>query len=98
MKILAILITFALAFAGCSSSKPVPKAFTWESDTNRDGAQKKLHEAETQDPCSPTKLKTASDEQKKHCDPTKGMSDSLSPRPAPPPPKKKTSRMARSSS
>lgn len=98
MKQFAILIVFALTFAGCSSSKPAPKPFTWESDTNKADAQKKVQQAEAQDPCSATNLKTASDEQKKKCDPTKGMSDSLSPKPTPPPPKKKTSRVTPSKS
>ena len=98
MKQFAILIVCALAFAGCSSSKPAPKPFTWESDTNKADAQKKVQQAETQDPCSAANLKTASAEQKKKCDPTSGMSDSLSPKPSPPPPKKKTSRATPSKS
>ena len=63
MKQFAILIVCALAFAGCSSSKPAPKPFTWESDTNKSDAQKKVQQAETQDPCSAANLKTASAEQ-----------------------------------
>lgn len=98
MKQFAVLIVFAIAFAGCSSSKPAPKPFTWESDTSKTDAQKKAQQAEAQDPCSAANLKTASAEQKKKCDPTTGMSDSLSPKPSPPPPKKKTSRAAPSSS
>ena len=98
MKQIAILIVFAVVLAGCSSSKPAPKLFTWESDTNKADAQKKVQQAETKDPCSAANLETASAEQKKKCDPTTGMSDSLSPKPSPLPPKKKTSRTAPSSS
>lgn len=98
MKQFAILILFAVAFVGCSSSEPTPRPFTWESDTTKADAQKKAQQAEAQDPCSATNLKTASAEQKKKCDPTTGMSDSLSPKPSPPPPKKKTSRVTPSKS
>jgi len=97
MKQFAIVFLL-LAVAGCSSSKPAPKPFTWESNANTADAQKKVQQAEAQDPCSPANLKTASEEQNKKCDPTKGMSDSLSPKPTPPPPKKKTSRVTRSTS
>jgi PBP1b-binding outer membrane lipoprotein LpoB len=76
----AATVLFALVFiAGCSSSKPAPKPFTWESKTSTADAQKKEKQAELQDPCSAQNLKTASEEQKKKCDPTKGMFDNVKP-------------------
>jgi hypothetical protein len=71
---------------GCSSSKPAPKPFTW--DAKAAAAKQPVTQAVEQDPCSPDNLKLASAEQKKKCDPTTSMSESLSPKSLSPPTRK----------
>lgn len=97
-----IAILLLLSFAiGCSSSKPAPKPFTWESSTSSADAQKKVQQAQAQDPCSQENLKNATPEQKHKCDPTTGMFDNVRPATPPPvtnPPKTKNQRGAKQGS
>ena len=85
MRLIGIVLLFSV-IVGCSSSKPAPKPFTWDSKTP--AKQKTADNATKQDPCSQESLKTASDEQKRNCDPTTRMADSLSPKRTPPTKKK----------
>jgi len=80
MKQTAIAFLLVVLIAGCTSSQPAPKSFKWESDTKTTDAQKKEKEAEAKSPCSEVNLKNASEEQKKKCDPTKGMFDNVHPK------------------
>jgi hypothetical protein len=88
MKVITLLLLSLTFITGCSSSSPTPKPFTWQSSASSSNAQQTEQQAEAQNPCSPANLKTASEAQKKKCDPTRGMQDSLSPKPATQPKKK----------
>jgi hypothetical protein len=85
MRLIGIVLLFSVIL-GCSSSKPAPKPFTWDSE--KPTTQKTADNATKQDPCSLENLKTASDEQKRNCDPTTRIADSVSPKRTPPTTKK----------
>jgi len=84
MKLFGIVLLLS-AMVACNSSKPAPKPFAWDAKTV---AKQPLKQAAKEDPCTPENLKIASEEQKKKCDPTTSMSESLSPKSLPPPTKK----------
>ena len=85
MRLIGIVLLSLVAF-GCSSSKPTPKPFAWDAKTA--AAKQPVTQSAKQDPCSPNNLKVASAEQKKKCDPTTSMSESVSPKSLPPPARK----------
>lgn len=83
-----VFVLFAIAgISGCDSSKPAPKPFKWDSSQSSKEAPKKVEQSQKQNPCSAENLKNATEEQKRKCDPTTGMNDSLGPKRNPAPKK-----------
>jgi len=93
MNRIGIVILLLAFVVGCSSSKPAPKAVSSGPRLNDQQAAQVLKDAEAKQPCSVQNLKNASEEQKRACDPTRGMFDGVkatppsSPTPATNPPK-----------
>jgi len=83
MKQFTILIVFALAFAGCSSSKRAPKPLSSGPQLNQDEAAKILRNAEAKQACSEQSLKNATEEQKRNCS-SQRMFDSVKSTQSPP--------------
>jgi hypothetical protein len=91
-----LLLSFAI---GCSSSKPAPKPLSSGPRLDDKQAAQVLKDAEAKQPCSPQNLKSASEQQKQACDPTKGMFDNVKPAaPATNSPNTKTQRVAKQGS
>ena len=76
----AFLLLLLLAVMGCTSSKPTPKPFTWDSKTSPEQAQQARKKAEAKETCSEQNLKNATEEQKRKCDPTRDMFENVAPK------------------
>ncbi len=76
----AFLLLLLFAVTGCTSSKPTPKPFTWDSDTSPEQAQQARKKAEAKETCSEQNLKSATEEQKRKCDPTRDMFENVRPK------------------
>jgi hypothetical protein len=75
MRIIALL-SLCLSVAACSKQKQAPKPVDWKSGAlTPQQASKVLDNAERPQPCSEQNLKTATEGEKKRCDPTQGMFD-----------------------
>jgi len=84
MKQFAVLIVFALALAGCDSSKPAPKPASAVPQASPEQMEKNIREAEAKQPCSDQNLKNATEDQKRNCNPSQGMFDNVKPAQSPP--------------
>lgn len=80
-----VLFLASFAMAACNSSNPAPKPFTSKSDISAEQIRQKEKEAEAKQPCSDQNLKNATEEQRRKCDPTRGMFENI--RPVKPPAK-----------
>lgn len=85
----AISTLLLSSLVGCSSSKPAPKPFKWESDTSFEQAQEAERKAEANDPCSERNLRNATVAQKEKCDPMRDTFDNIRPQRQPQPPQKR---------
>jgi hypothetical protein len=82
----AISMLLLSSMVGCSSSKPAPKPFKWDSDTSSQQAEPVGRKTEADPACSPENLRNATEAQKRKCDPTRDMFDNVRPQPQSHPP------------
>ncbi len=80
MKIRLMFVLSLLLAVGCSSSKPAPQPLSAGKKLTPEEAAKVLRDAEAKQPCSEQNLKTATDQQKRDCNPTQGMFDNTAPK------------------
>lgn len=79
MKWIAVL-TLSLSLMACSSTKQAPQPVEWKKGAlTPEQAAQAMKDAERRQPCSEEHMKNATEEQKRHCDPTRGMFEKTRP-------------------
>ncbi len=79
MKWIAVF-TLSLSLMACSSTKQAPQPVEWKKGAlTPEQAAQAMKDAERRQPCSEQNLKNATEEQKRRCDPTRGMFENVRP-------------------